>query len=512
MKRLWADALGLALAWPVASCWAGDYVSPVSLGRPQALSAAGTVAVSGKPTIQQTAFQTPPPTIVVAPAGSSGFAAGDVWGTTPHRLTGKPSNGFAADVPPQRPVRSATIAVSVETQPEPLPVPRVMPTTPAPIPSAEPFVEAGVGLATPSCCDDWGCCDGFAGHGHSCCFFGSTEALLWWMKSGNTPALVTTGSLASAGILNAPGTAVLFGGTGTTAQDSFGGGRFTLGWWCDPSEDKSLEFTYLYLGQGTTRFASGPPLGGAVLARPFFSLNSLTEFSKIVAAPGVASGGVIVDAPSSFMGAELNYRCNLCRGDFSRFDLLAGVRYLELDESIVIADAVIPVGGGASTLTTDSFETSNRFAGGQLGLQWACQGARWSLDLRSKLALGKTRSSTPIQGSQLADGATEPGGLLALASNSGRFEQSRFGVVPEFGLNIGYQCTDNLRLTVGYTLIFWNSVLRPGDQIDRVLDTTLIPNTPQPGVAAAGRTRPAVPLKASDFFVQGMNFGLEYRY
>ena len=84
------------------------------------------------------------------------------------------------------------------------------------------------------------------------------------------------------------------------------------------------------------------------------------------------------------------------------------------------------------------------------------------------------------------------GGLLALpGANIGRYTQSKFAVVPEAGVKIGYHLTPNLRLAVGYNFLYLSSVLRPGDQIDTGLDVTRIPNFPLPGdyrpVAASAR-------------------------
>lgn len=513
MKRLWASALGLSLVWQGADrAWADGNLG-ISLGRPQTqiepqptprATTADIRLCAPTTDIQLTSYQ-PGPTSPIKPAGyaaesgSTGFATGSVWGAPTQRMTAG-TGGFAAENAPAPRPRGLVQANGPE--------PTVIPTPPTPLPPAG--VDLG-SVAGPVCCDDVGCClgDGWVGHGGNC-LYGNAEYLMWWLKSGNAPALVTQGSPAGGGAIGAPGTTVLFGGAGTTAQNTFAGGRYTLGWWCDPAQEHAIEGSFFYLGQEHQQFATGP-VGAGVLARPFFSLNTLTEVSKIVAAPGVANGGVAIDAPSRLWGTELNWRWNVSREEMTRLDFLVGARYLNLQEGIHIADVTVPV-VGTSLLTSDRFDTENRFAGAQVGLQWECRGSRWSFDVRSKLALGSTQRTVTIQGSQFGGGALLPGGLLALPSNTGQFQQERFSVVPELGFNIGYQCTDNLRFYVGYTLIYWNNVLRPGDQIDRFIDTTQIPNSPQPGVPPAGKFRPTVPLKGTDFFAQGMNFGMEYRY
>ncbi len=106
---------------------------------------------------------------------------------------------------------------------------------------------------------------------------------------------------------------------------------------------------------------------------------------------------------------------------------------------------------------------------------------------------------------------TFSGGLLALSTNSGHFRTDRFAVLPEFGLKVGYQFTDHLRLTLGYDVLYWSSVVRPGGQIDRNLDTTLIPNFRTADVPT-GQAHPMVLMRETDFWAQGLTVGLEFRY
>ena len=50
---------------------------------------------------------------------------------------------------------------------------------------------------------------------------------------------------------------------------------------------------------------------------------------------------------------------------------------------------------------------------------------------------------------------TAQGGLLTVpGTNIGRFSQSRFAVVPEIGLNLGYQVTQRMKVFVGYNFLY----------------------------------------------------------
>src|SRR5262249_15573982 len=98
-------------------------------------------------------------------------------------------------------------------------------------------------------------------------------------------------------------------------------------------------------------------------------------------------------------------------------------------------------------------------------------------------------------------------GLLAQPTNSGRFSRDVFSVVPEFGINVGYQLTDYCTAYVGYNFIYWTNVVRPGDQIDFSVNPSQLSGNP-----LIGTSRPTLVARNSDFWVQGVNVGLAFRY
>jgi hypothetical protein len=83
-------------------------------------------------------------------------------------------------------------------------------------------------------------------------------------------------------------------------------------------------------------------------------------------------------------------------------------------------------------------------------------------------------------------------------------------VIPETRLQFGYDVTSRVRARVGYNFLYVSDVLRPGNQIDRVV------NVNQNGLVGTGTVQtPAVPaplLQHSDFWAQGVTFGLEFRF
>ena len=74
--------------------------------------------------------------------------------------------------------------------------------------------------------------------------------------------------------------------------------------------------------------------------------------------------------------------------------------------------------------------------------------------------------------------------------------------------------TEHIRLSMGYTFLYWSDVVRPGDQVDRVVDFTKVPSfQPLPaGFPAAPQNRPAVLFKENDFYAHGLNFSVLFKF
>ena len=89
----------------------------------------------------------------------------------------------------------------------------------------------------------------------------------------------------------------------------------------------------------------------------------------------------------------------------------------------------------------------------------------------------------------------------------GVHDSDQFSVVPEMGVAVGYDFSPQLRATIGYNLLYWTSVARPGDQIDLNIDPRQLPPA-----AVSGATLPAFRLQTSDYWAQGLNLGLDLRF
>jgi hypothetical protein len=348
------------------------------------------------------------------------------------------------------------------------------------------------------------------------------EYLLWWTKDGRFPALVTAGSPTDPlpGALGQPGTTVLFGGHNDT--DSRSGARFTAGVWFDDHQQIGIEASYFFLGarSPTSTFDSTAPGAAAVLARPFFDVLGGRQDASLVAFPGLTSGSITVGTPSYLQGAETNWVCGVWHGECLHVALLAGFRWLNLHEDLNVAendqvDPTSPFLSGAAISVQDNFDTLNNFYGGQLGGRATWQHDNWDMELCTRVALGDTHEIAGIAGStsitSLGSVQRFPSGFLALASNSGRFSTDHFAVVPEVDVNLGYRITRWLRVFIGYSFLYWSDVARPGDQVDTGLNRHEVPTSRLAG-PATGPARPAFSFVQSDYWAQGLNFGMELRY
>lgn len=335
----------------------------------------------------------------------------------------------------------------------------------------------------------------------------SGEYLLWWTKSQPLPPLLTTSPPASAGILGAPGTTILFGNSGVDNEPR-SGGRFNVGYWLNRGQTTGIEASYFFLDEIATQHAAASD-GTLVLARPFFDPSIGANNSLLIASPGTVRGTFFASTSTNLWGADVNVRQNVLCGCNYRVDLLAGYRFLRLHEDLQINETEISDVAGTTFNLSDRFETTNEFHGGQLGLVGEYRFGRCFVQMRGKVALGNTQRQVDIAGAtQTVGAATVPGGFLALPTNMGSYTDNRFTVIPEVNINLGCQITQRLRAFVGYNFLYWFDAARPSDQIDLVIN----PTQPPLGAGLVGPARPAFNFNNGDFWAQGINVGLEFRF
>jgi hypothetical protein len=356
------------------------------------------------------------------------------------------------------------------------------------------------------------------------------DYLNWYQQGMYVPQLVTTRNSASGRGVFSENSSLL---EDRLVKDSFDGGRIRFGWWFANNPSLGLELEYLGTGKNEFNFSQRSN-GTPFLARPFYDVVNNRESSELVASPGVISGLVSVNAFSELQGGAVRFRKALCCGSDcvysclsggtvptqSRIDATLGWRTLELREGLTInEDLTGTLSGNEGTfLIQDSFKTRNMFNGAELGFMWQGRRGYWTLDTLLRTSLGVNRQEVTIAGftdaTPAATGTALPrssGGLLTQPSNIGTYVRDQFSVLSELGATLGYQLTSHTRLTAGYTFIYWSNVVRPGEQVDTDVNINFLPERTSDTVA--GLQRPALPtVRTTDYFIQGLNLGAEYRW
>ncbi len=564
MNRFWLNTLAVSLGVLAPVAYAADPAPVATLDRPVAVTApaAAPAAVLERPIGIANNPPAPLP-IVDRQVRPIGFSDGDspiIRGQIPDTTLARPMPVGSAPISPGIAANTWRRYDDPGTQPEVAPPPSKVLPPPAPesapvviddgggswLSQHNPFAHSGGwlshlnpfawgddcgactgGLCTGGACPAGACpagaCPAGGDCGVDCCgrggaypgnrFYVSAEYLLWWVKGQPVPPLVTSGSLSDPipGALGAPGTNVLFGGHNID-DGAQSGGRFMAGYWFCDDHSLGIEGGYFFLVPGTRNFSASSG-GTPILARPFTDATTGTQTAELVAGPKTLSGTVSAQTRTSLWGAEANLRSTVCGGCNWYLDFLTGFRTMGLDEDLIVHEnlTVLRPGGGTFDIV-DHFQTRNRFYGGQIGADWQCQKGRWDFDVKTKLGLGVTQQMVNISGNDTINDPTTgvttfPGGLLTQPTNIGSHTRDRFTYVPEVGFTVAYHLTDHLRVFAGYNFIYWSSVVRPGAQID----TTVNQNQIAPPVAG-GPARPAFTFNGSDFWAQGVNVGLEYKW
>ncbi len=406
--------------------------------------------------------------------------------------------------------------------------------------------------------------------------YGSSDFLVWKIKSGSVPGLVSTvpvgvisttttttflspitGLVVSQ--MNNPTTvapltiqsaASLASGDKLDVGDQFGG-RFTVGMWLDPEQNLGIEGTGFFITRRTAGFQSGtgnttdqtvialgtssefflttPTVGGSTsinLGSGTSGTGAPTLFQTFtIAAVRQATSNVQGSGSTGMWGAELNARCT--SPSLGAVSGLFGFRYLNFHEDLTLTDSFqlfqpqqFPDASNTTTLptnfsytTADTIRTSNQFYGGQIGVDLDMYVGKFTIDLVAKAALGVMHETVNVFGvnsNSQTGGVVMPGGLLSSAADQGNHTQDKIAFVPEINVKLGYLILPYLRFYVGYDCLYLSSVVRPGEQ------TGLSTSTIQANVGGTNSqisvNQPGFRFKANDLVVNGINFGMEFRY
>ena len=280
-----------------------------------------------------------------------------------------------------------------------------------------------------------------------------------------------------------------------------------MGLWLDHCESFGAGVRFFALGNSPLRFRADSN-EFSTIARPFFNVVTDMPDATRVAEAGFSTGAIAVDSDSDVVGGDVFGRLPFLWIEGVRIDLVAGYQAARIDEDLLLrSTTLLP---NAQLDIFDEFDTKNEFHGGTVGL-WAAWGhAGWSFDVLAMVGLGNMRQEVHIDGLQTNTvpgqmPVMNEGGLLAQPANIGLYSRDRFVVAPELALNVAYRVTPSLDLTLGYSLLYWNHVVQPGDQID------LSVNSPQPPPPTQPQ-RPAFEFRETDYWLHGINLGVRMNY
>lgn len=329
----------------------------------------------------------------------------------------------------------------------------------------------------------------------------------------------------SLGIIGLNGTTTLLGNNSVSYQ-SIPGVKVAVGGWLGDSS-LGVEAIGFYLNPSSDSTSLGPT-GSTLLARPFFNTTTKSQSSQIFAASNAFNGGMTFDENIQLWGFEVNPFWRIASANGITLDMLTGFRFLQAQERLNIYTGTnilpggtavvngIDVAAGSDILVQDRFGAVNNFYGGNIGGRLGFGGNGLFLDITGKVAIGAVQQTVNVQGATtvttngaLTGPGSSPGGFLTAAGNLGRRSDTRFAVLPEGNIQMGYQFTSWLNAFAGYSVMYLSSMGRPGGQLNNDFPATSLPTSPQYNPNFTQRTTQVI---ADDLWIHGFNFGVTLTY
>lgn len=365
----------------------------------------------------------------------------------------------------------------------------------------------------------------------------TTDYLLGFARSmpNRQGAIVTSGPPATRGVPGTVGTLVRHSTT-DFGFDSISGFRISGGAFRDDARRYGWYASGFLMENKSDLFtAMSDPTGQPLLARPFINAQTGAADALLVSFPTFASGTITAVASSQIWGAEGGPIINLYRSApcddacIWNLNLTTGFRFLQLNETFRVSQfsTILPgqtapfdgklYGEGTQIEVTDEINALNQFYGGTLGLSTDLWWGRWQLSTTGKVGIGVMSQRLDINGWSIATQAaplnvsTVPGGLVANATNIGRYRNDEFAVIPEVNMNLGYNWSSWLTTHIGYNFLYINRVIRPSEQYSPVVNTSLIPTSASYGVGGLVAT-PNPLFTQNEYWLQTVNFGFTVRY
>ncbi|MFO1395481.1 MAG: BBP7 family outer membrane beta-barrel protein [Burkholderiales bacterium] len=342
------------------------------------------------------------------------------------------------------------------------------------------------------------------------------EALFWWFNDSPAPVPLVTNA-----VLTVPNLQTYLGGQSIDTGMHPG---FRLSAAYATGDRLGFEGSVLYLPTRTTSrsVSSSGKIGSVDLILPYLDAQTGIENGTELSFAPTFAGSATEALSSNLLGAEVNATWALPRADALQVDVIGGLRYLRLRETYTFTTSspYIPPFPVDIWDTTDRFAATNSFYGAQLGVRARFDQGPWFGAGSAKVALGGMVQEVDVSGSVATNDYTNytsvqtfTGGYFALPTNIGNYSRTQFAVVPELSLKVGYRVTPSASLFVGYSLLYASNVVRPGNQLNRTVNTTQSTSyTEDPTPRLVGPAQPAFAFNDSSFWAQGVNMGVAIRF
>lgn len=341
--------------------------------------------------------------------------------------------------------------------------------------------------------------------------WGSVEFMHLWMKGRDVPPLATTSPfpgtpVTAAGVMP---TQVLFG-NGRIGNDRQSAGRVDFGLWLDETETHGVGVKFFAIEGDKTNFIRSST-GTPILGVPFFNVDLNANDAVVVAYPGIFEGSINHHTSNDLLMGEGYARIRMGQGFGYRMDLVGGYHVIRLDDGLGLSTSqeVLANGQGFPIGTTvdiyDTFKARNEMHGASLGMITELDQGCWSLKSLFKVTVANTHQTVTIAGQTVVDQGLGPvtvpnAGTFAQASNIGTYERDRMTAIPELGFTLGYSLNDCVKLTGGYTAIYFPNVVLAGDHVDTRVSPSQV------------NAFPAFTWQETDHWAQAITMGLEWNY
>jgi hypothetical protein len=269
--------------------------------------------------------------------------------------------------------------------------------------------------------------------------------------------------------------------------DTRSGFRVTAGIWADESHCLGFEASFLFLDfKRSTSTVLNEDLSQTGLVGVPVPVTLIIDAPSAINPNDLLTSQITSTSYFRLWGVEGNFRRTVWWIGGLSFDVLAGFRHLNLDETLNLngdftfqdfnagETTAFPTDPRTLNATTlDTVQTHDQFYGAQVGASFSWHCYRVTVDGLAKFAVGGTSEQETSGGmTNLGAGFVEsttgpgfvarpatslPGGLLSANAITSR-SRTRISVLPELKASLGYQVTPNLRAFIAYDFLWWTNV------------------------------------------------------